>query len=175
MNQKIRLNSVSAKAHLRWKQLILPGDLIVDATCGNGHDSLFILEQLNHTGFLVAYDIQQAALESTQMRIGHFSNYKLKLQSHEFIEEEGVRLICYNLGYLPGSDKSVTTMTKVTLNSLESAKKALLPGGLLSITCYPGHEEGSIESEAVRSWAKSQKCQLEIIETRSPFLLLLQF
>lgn len=166
--------SLSAKAQMRWKKVIQRGDLVIDATIGNGHDSLFILQLLQNEGQLVGYDIQKSAIDKTRERLSEYSNFVLKQKSHAEIEERGARLICYNLGYLPGSDKSVTTMTATTLQSLKSAKRALMPGGLLSILCYPGHAEGEKESEAVLDWAKRQNGQLKLIFSPSPFLILLE-
>ena len=171
---KISSNPLLNQAQQRWKEIVQKNDLVIDATIGNGHDSLFLLQLLDHTGFLVGYDVQQKAIEKTKEKLAPYSNFLLKLQSHEVIEEKGARIICYNLGYLPGSDKVTTTMTKTTIASLESAKKALMPGGLLSIVCYPGHEEGKKEAEAVLAWAQKQEGKLEIIRSPSPFLILLE-
>ena len=162
------------KAHVRWAQILQSGDLAINATIGNGHDTLFLAQTLAGSGKIIGYDIQEAALEKTGERLLNFSNVTLKLQSHASIDEENARLIVYNLGYLPGSDKRVTTLLETTLESLESAQKALMPGGLLSITCYPGHHEGQRESQAVLEWAKQQPGKLEIIFSRSPFLILLE-
>ncbi len=172
------------KAHEAWLQVIKPGSLLIDATLGNGHDTLFLAQALQK-GQIVGYDIQEAAILSTLNRLeshhfqatnqGHLQII-LKQQSHANIEEKNAALIVYNLGYLPCHDKRVTTMTETTLQSLESAKSALTPGGLLSITCYPGHSEGQKEAAAVLAFAEKQTApwSLEVIRSPSPFLILLR-
>jgi hypothetical protein len=62
-----------------------------------------------------------------------------------------VKLIVYNLGYLPGGDKKLTTIANTTLQSIEKAHRLIQDGGMISITCYPGHPAGKEEeSEIVR-------------------------
>jgi len=150
-------NSHLDLAHHYWKRVIGEGDWIIDATCGNGHDSL-ILAILLQNGGLIGLDIQQKALESTRLRLnssGINAPIYLFQQSHvsfpALAYEHPIRLIVYNLGYLPGGDKSLTTQTDTTLTSINAALQLLEPGGLLSITCYPGHEEGGKEQEALIS------------------------
>ncbi|MCP5470008.1 MAG: methyltransferase domain-containing protein [Chlamydiales bacterium] len=163
--------SLLDKSHALWKEHLSSKDLVIDATCGNGHDTLF-LASLGVQ--VIAYDIQEAAIQVTAKRVEGYPNVTLKHASHENFDEQGAKLIVYNLGYLPGSDKKTTTRLESTLRSLESAKKTLADGGALSIICYPGHEEGARESEAVEAWAKAQKCTLTTIRSPSPFLLFLR-
>lgn len=59
-------------------------------------------------------------------------------------------MVCFNLGYLPGGDKGVTTASDSTLPALEAALEVLSPGGLLSMLCYTGHPGGREEYQAVR-------------------------
>lgn len=161
-------------AHHYWQKIIKPGDRVIDATCGNGLDTLHLANLLQNSGALFAYDIQKKAIEETQKKTAHFSNIIYKNVSHASFEEQDVKLIVYNLGYLPGSDKTITTLTETTLQSLESAKKALSKGGALSIVCYPGHKEGAKEAFFVERWAQEQNCSLFIERSPSPFLLILE-
>lgn len=138
-------------AHNYWKGHVLPGDTIIDATCGTGQDTLFLAQLLQGKGRLIGYDIQKSALEKTQQRLLDLSLEEralvtLKEASHDTFSEENVALIVYNLGYLPGGDKSLTTQTVSTLKSLRSA---LERSSAISIMCYPGHEEGKREEEAI--------------------------
>jgi hypothetical protein len=61
--------------------------------------------------------------------------------------------IMFNLGYLPGSDKSVITLTETTLRALSVALDLLAPRGLLTLAVYPGHEGGAQEQQAITQWA----------------------
>lgn len=151
-------------AHHYWQKIVQPGDQIIDATCGNGHDTLllatFALQP--EAGHLWAIDLQKQALEksqkllSTELSSDLYQRISWMHQSHaqfpSSIEKESVKLIVYNLGYLPGGNKEVTTQTASTLQSLEQALALLCPGGAISLTCYPGHPEGAAEEKAIRSF-----------------------
>jgi SAM-dependent methyltransferase len=140
-------------AHFYWKRVIQPGDCVIDATCGNGKDSLFLADLIGDQGTLIGMDIQKEAVEKTGKLLEQRSNCHLFLQSHhEFpalAVQKKIKLIAYNLGYLPGGDKKITTQTSSTLESVKKALTLIVPGGLLSITCYPGHPEGALEEEAL--------------------------
>jgi SAM-dependent methyltransferase len=130
-----------------WTDHLYPGDVVIDATCGNGHDTLF-LSQLSCQVF--SLDIQTQALENAK-RLG--SNASFLLLSHAFIDEvvipKAPRLIVYNLGYLPGGDKTITTQCETTLSSIEKSLQILADNGAVSITCYPGHGEGLREEQKI--------------------------
>jgi ubiquinone/menaquinone biosynthesis C-methylase UbiE len=156
-------------AHACWSQTILPGDLVIDATCGNGHDTLFLAKVAltDSSGTLFSIDIQSEAIESAKKLLKDQLDDKLMERvrfvhgSHETfpvgIEPGSVSLIVYNLGYLPGGDKKKTTMTDTTINSLREAQKLVKKGGMISITCYPGHEEGMREEEALLDYCSQLK------------------
>lgn len=135
-------------AHSYWEKVLQLGDWAIDATCGNGHDTKVLSELCLG---VIGLDIQEKALESTRKQVG--SNVQLFLQSHETFPqiayEVPVKLIVYNLGYLPGGNKNITTIVPSTLKSLEEACKIILPEGMISITCYPGHSEGLLEQKAL--------------------------
>ncbi|GAB5411935.1 MAG: class I SAM-dependent methyltransferase [Chlamydiales bacterium] len=137
-------------AHDFWKKILTAGDCAIDATCGNGHDSLFIAELIGPEGELHCIDVQEAAIECTRTELKYFIDItRFHLGSHVTLPSVSPKLIVYNLGYLPGADKSLTTMTDTTLKSVQNALEIIQPGGLISITCYPGHPEGKIEQEAL--------------------------
>jgi methylase of polypeptide subunit release factors len=132
-----------------WKKHLKSTDLAIDATCGNGHDTLFLSQLCK----VIGLDIQPSAIENTKNLVGAAA--ELHLLSHEWIDTLGVspNLIVYNLGYLPKGDKSITTKLESTLISIRKSLEILVPGGALSITCYPGHDEGLREEEAILKWA----------------------
>jgi SAM-dependent methyltransferase len=143
-----------------WETIVRPGDTLIDATLGNGQDTLFLAQLLKGKGSLTGYDIQPQAIENATKRLEELplclgKIISLKLKSHEQFEEKNVRLIVYNLGYLPGGNKTVTTVASSTLLSLESALDCLLPEGAISITCYPRHEAGGKEEVAVKEFLRS--------------------
>jgi tRNA G37 N-methylase Trm5 len=149
------------KAKELWQNLVQANDIIIDATSGNGHDTLFLAELLK-TGKIYALDIQPQALENTKAKLEK-STLTCAVEyicgSHATfpsnIAPNTVRLIVYNLGYLPGGDKTLTTETSSTLTSLQNDLPLLTKGGALSIMLYPGHEEGEKEANAVLAFANN--------------------
>jgi hypothetical protein len=140
----------------QWKHFLKESDIAIDATCGNGHDTLFLSELCS----VIGLDIQGEAIEKTaQLLEEHGKKAILHRISHEKIDELPLphppRLIVYNLGYLPGGNKGMTTMVETTLASVKKGLELLAPNGALSITCYPGHDEGLKEEKALEEWASS--------------------
>ena len=141
------------------KQFILnhlgAGDIAVDFTMGNGHDTEFLSKTVGETGHVYAFDVQKQALESTAAnlkRAGCPENYTLILDSHHKVKEyvKGpIRAGMFNLGYLPGSDKSITTMRVTTMPAIEAAIDLLDHGGVLLVAVYTGHAEGDAEGKMV--------------------------
>jgi hypothetical protein len=139
-----------------WSDLLQKEDLAIDATCGNGHDTLFLSKLCS----VIGLDIQPQALQNTEILLQkHQQKAILHQLSHTEIDSLSLpsppRLIVYNLGYLPGANKSLTTQTESTLISVKKSLSMLKEGGALSITCYPGHEEGAHEERALEDWIKS--------------------
>ncbi|XP_027342616.1 uncharacterized protein LOC113855256 [Abrus precatorius] len=154
-------------AHMVWKHIIQKGDTVIDATCGNGFDTLAMLNLVaddSHNGYVYALDIQKDALDNTSCLLEESLNSNGKQQvklfntCHSKMEEvvpqnSSVRLVAFNLGYLPGGDKEIITKSETTLLALEAAERILMPGGLISIIVYVGHPGGREELEAVESFA----------------------
>lgn len=138
------------------------GDLCIDATMGNGNDTLLLSRLAGESGRVLAFDIQEAALRSTD----HFlkeqqapQNYRLLLESHEqiaaYAEPESVSCITYNFGYLPGGDHALSTHAASSLRSLEQALPLLKKGGILSLCIYSGGDTGFAERDAILEWLKN--------------------
>ncbi len=140
-------------AHKYWKELLSPQDRAIDATCGNGHDTLFLAGILK-LGKIYALDIQEKALKNALDLLKKnnifLDNIFLINRSHEdFSAMHEIKLIVYNLGYLPGGDKAITTKAGSTLKSIQNGLDLVLVGGALSITTYSGHPEGEKEEESI--------------------------
>ena len=158
---------------VRWAQLILEdrlkaGDIVIDATAGNGHDTLFLAQRVLPGGHVHAFDRQAAAIASTQSRLLTAGipaeDFSLHHASHDTLvaavpsnEHGKIRAVMFNLGYLPGSDKSVITETSSTLTAARQALEILGPGGVVTIAVYPGHEGGAEEGRAIAEWAATLK------------------
>ncbi|XP_028799610.1 uncharacterized protein LOC114754937 [Neltuma alba] len=154
-------------AHMVWRHVVQKGDTVVDATCGNGYDTLAMLKLVadnSHKGLVYALDIQKGALDMTSSLLDESLNptekqlIKLFNVCHSKMEEvipshASVRLVAFNLGYLPGGDKEIVTRSETTLQALEAAKRILMPGGLISLVVYVGHPGGWEELESIEAFA----------------------
>lgn len=143
-------------AHIILSRMLREGDHAVDATAGNGHDTLFLAQLVGPDGMVYAFDIQAAAIESARQRLteaGLGSQVAWHHASHEEIERlvptGNIAAVVFNLGYLPGADHNATTRTDSTLAALRAANQCLRPGGILSVLCYPGHPAGAGEARAI--------------------------
>ena len=147
-----------------WAREMIEGAMFegaraIDATMGNGNDTLFLSRAVGENGRVYAFDIQEAALNSTRDRLiaeGAPENYTLICASHHRVREfvrEPIKAGMFNLGYLPGSGKKgVTTLRETTMAAVEAAIELLLPDGVLIVAIYPGHEEGELEGEMLREY-----------------------
>lgn len=140
------------------KSLISPhikaGGTVVDFTMGNGHDTLWLSRAVGEEGHVFAFDIQAQALESTRSLLDEngAKNCTLILDSHSNVCQYVKEPICaglFNLGFLPGGDKSITTLVKTTLPAIRYGIELLCDDGGLLIAVYPGHEEGTREGEQI--------------------------
>ncbi len=156
-----RLPSAVHWAHHCAAEILCHGDHAIDATMGNGHDTLFLAQQVGPTGRVDAFDVQQKALEQTRQRLtdhGVAARCHLHHLGHQHMAEvlpassvEHVRVILFNLGYLPGADKALFTRTETTLAAIRHALRLLAPGGRLIVVTYPGHVGGDEEADAVKT------------------------
>lgn len=155
MNKTLRNTEIS---HLILSQFLKEGQTAVDATAGNGYDTLFLAGQIGLTGKVYAFDIQEKALENTRKLLsGHNCLDRVTLipDGHEKLTEyikEPVHCLVYNLGYLPGGDKSIITSKATTLLSLKQGLEILTREGIAAITLYPGHPGGAEEAAEVEDY-----------------------
>ena len=152
-------------AQTLWSQVIKKGEIVIDATCGKGNDSLVLsrLALQENSGILYCIDVQERAIEETRDRLtdtygSQYVSERIQLihASHEtfppLIVPNSISAIVYNLGYLPGSHEEgktrLTTARESTIRSFTNALPLLKIGGILSATAYRGHSEGVTETEA---------------------------
>ncbi|MBE6538647.1 MAG: hypothetical protein E7671_04190 [Ruminococcaceae bacterium] len=141
------------------KQFILnhlrEGDTAVDFTMGNGYDTAFLSKAVGESGHVYSFDIQQQALDSTAENLkkaGCPENYTLIKDSHHKVLDyvKGpIKAGMFNLGYLPGGDKRITTMRETTMPAIEAAISLLGEDSVLNVAVYPGHEEGDAEGKMI--------------------------
>ena len=170
-------------AHDFLAQVITQEDIVVDATMGNGHDTLFLAKLAKQ---VYAFDIQEQALEKTSQRLqdAGLTNAELILQGHETVDQfvTEVKAAIFNLGYLPSADKSIITQPQTTIEALDKLCQMLVKGGRIAIMIYYGHEGGDIERDAVLDFV-SQLPQQEYTATiyrtlnqinNPPFLVMIE-
>ena len=135
------------------------GAIAVDATMGNGRDTLWLCERVGDGGRVYAFDVQAEAVERTRARLeeaGLYHRAVLLHRGHQHMAEcvpEPADAIMFNLGWLPGSEHGVTTRVETTLAAADAALSLLKPDGIMTICVYPGHDEGRRELEALCRWA----------------------
>lgn len=147
--------------HELVKSHIAPGDLCIDATMGNGNDTVFLCQSVGGDGKVLAFDIQPAALEHTREKLEkslEYQNYELYLDSHEhmaeYASENSVSCILFNLGYLPAGDHALSTRSDSTIKAMEAGLALLKKNGVMSVCIYSGGDSGFAERDAVLAWLK---------------------
>lgn len=141
------VNDLSNIAHHIIEIYVTKKGVAIDATLGNGYDTDFLSERFNK---VYAYDIQNIAIESYRVKCK--SNVILINDSHDKFKEsitEEVDCIMYNLGFLPGGDKSITTISSTTIASIKDGLDILVSGGIITIGIYIGHCQGENEGNDV--------------------------
>jgi hypothetical protein len=181
-----RISLVNA-AHNLIRDVLHPGDTAIDATVGNGHDTVFLVEQVNPSGRVFGFDSQQAAIDSTWLKVesccctGEKASLRPEcltlihashadMAEHIPLQYHGkISAIMFNLGYLPGGDKSIITQTDTTLTAINIAVRLLSSNGIMTILAYPGHQGGDLETDQVNNWCKQlDKDQFKINIVCSP-------
>lgn len=152
-NSPIRITEL-AKEKIR--EVVRKGELVIDATAGNGHDTLFLAELTGVTGRVIAYDVQAEAIHRSRQRLltAGFHNTDFRHEDHSNLAQSGlnaksIAAIMFNLGYLPGGDHQIRTASNSTLQAIEAGLRLLRIGGVMTIACYRGHAGGKEETESV--------------------------
>ncbi len=154
------------------------GSIAIDATCGNGFDTLFLAEQVGSTGVVYGVDIQERSIETVRRKLlerGGPPQCRLFVGSHEYLStmvepvHAGlVSVVMFNLGYLPSGDKSIVTKPETTLTGLQQAFELIRTGGLISVLAYPGHLGGWEEVRSVANWIEQNACSMQVGKFHDP-------
>lgn len=137
------------------------GDIAVDCTMGNGNDTAFLCDLVGDEGKVYAFDIQEVALRNTRKRLQELNlqeRAQIILDGHENIDKyirENVRLIIFNLGYLPKGDHNLTTKKETTIKAVQKCLGILESNSIILLIIYPGHEDGKFEKEALETFTSS--------------------
>lgn len=158
---KFLLKTALKFSHELLDECIDLGDSVVDATMGNGHDTLFLAQLVGSDGHVYAFDIQEKAIESTQQKLKdqHIKHVSLIKDGHEKVLEHlpthtKIKAAIFNLGYLPHGDKSITTTSQTTITAITSLLNILEEKGRIVLVLYSGHDEGMCEKKDVLAFTQ---------------------
>lgn len=141
---------------------IHPGDTVIDATLGNGHDTKILLEAVGKSGKVYGFDIQQTAINNTRSLIGNTENAELILASHSDIDKYvsgKIRCAVFNLGYLPGGDHNISTKSSSSIEAIEKCISFLSDDGFVAVTIYHGGDTGFTERDDLLEYLKKLNCK----------------
>ncbi|MEC8209342.1 MAG: class I SAM-dependent methyltransferase, partial [Verrucomicrobiota bacterium] len=171
---------LTEKVHHILTNHLKDGDLAIDATAGNGFDTIFLAEQVGASGKVIAIDIQDSAIQSTEQKLesaGLIDRVKLVADDHAATlrilianNRDKVAAITFNLGYLPGSDKGIQTRPESTEEALATSIQLLSSGGCLCVTAYRGHSGGTYEAEIVEDFMRKSQTQGHAVDCYEPEL-----
>lgn len=179
---------LTERAHQLIAEVLPTGGRAIDGTSGNGHDTLFLVQQVGLAGHVFAIDIQPQAVATTQCRLNAADVAQvcdLRVLDHARLLEvlpldyRGTTdSILFNLGYLPGGDTTLITQVATTLVALEASLQVLRGGGRLVVVVYPGHDGGLEESQKVAEFGHSCSARGHQVDfyhleplTRKPWIL----
>lgn len=134
---------------------------IVDATAGNGKDTLFLATHSVTGARIWAFDIQeQAIINSKQLLLDNHCHNKVEyiLDSHcnmDLYISDQVDIVTFNLGYLPGGNHSITTTGQTTVQALNKSIQLLRVNGIITVVAYPGYATGKEENNQVLKYVSS--------------------
>ena len=174
LNERPNPKRLTLTAHEYVSEVLQSGDVAIDATAGNGYDTLFLSQGVGETGVVFAIDKQREAVERTRARLeaSHVTNVRLVEGSHarltELITDDfhgRVSAIMFNLGYLPRGDKEITTTPDTTRSAIQQGLELLKPGGIMSVLAYTGHpggpEEASVVADVLRTLSEGRFLVME--------------
>lgn len=156
----MKLQRVLQYAQTLLMQSIENGEVAVDGTAGNGHDTLFLSQLVGEGGHVYAFDVQQQAVEATLDRLAEHrvTNATVLLDGHENVAKHvhgEVAGAIFNLGYLPGADHTIVTKGNTTIVAIEQLLQLLKVGGIIVLVVYHGHEGGKEERDEVLRYVSS--------------------
>lgn len=157
----MKLNTIGI-VHEWIKNRVMPGDLCMDATAGRGYDTALLCESVGANGQVIAFDIQEDAVDSTKRLLeerGLLKRAAVYKESHSkmdaYAKKESVACIMFNFGYLPGGDHSICTKAKTSIEAIGKGLDLLKKEGIMTLCIYHGGDSGFEEKEALMAYLKT--------------------
>lgn len=148
--------------HRMLTDVLAPGGLYLDATCGNGHDTLFLCGLAGPKGRVIGLDIQPAAVQATNALLAQKGMEQIgrAVQADHsdlarFAPPGSADCVMFNFGWLPGAPHEVHSQADNSLRALQAGLDALKPGGVLSAVLYSGKVIGDSEKRAALDFFRS--------------------
>lgn len=158
----MKQSQITAWCHSIIRSQAVSGGLYVDATMGNGNDTLFLCRMAQGSGHVWAFDIQETALKNTESLLsahGCAESATLIRCGHEhmsdYLSPESIDVICFNFGYLPGGDHALATRPDTSLAAIRQGLDILKPGGMMSLCIYSGGDTGSEEKDCLLAYLRT--------------------
>ena len=155
------INKITEVNKIFLEKIIEKGDVVIDATMGNGYDTVYLGNLVGENGKVYAFDVQEEALVSTKKKVirdNMEGRVELILDGHENLDKyvkENVSCVVFNLGYLPRAKHIVITKPDTTLQAIKKSLDLLKPNGIISIAAYIGHEGGLDEKNYICEYLNS--------------------
>ncbi|WP_347862523.1 class I SAM-dependent methyltransferase [Salimicrobium sp. PL1-032A] len=159
----MHLDRILPFSHELMKKFVSTGDIAIDATCGNGHDTLFLARLVGETGHVYGFDIQKEAIDATGKRIDreemgdrttlHEDSHANALNYIPAEDHKRIKGAIFNLGFLPGSDKTVITTPDQTITAIDQMLAVMPTGSIIVLVVYHGHSGGEEEKNRVIEYA----------------------
>ncbi|HHW49279.1 MAG TPA: SAM-dependent methyltransferase [Clostridiaceae bacterium] len=147
------LKNSLAMSHEMVSKVVLPGDVVIDATAGNGNDTVFLASLVGEGGRVYSFDIQDQAISNTYKKVverNYQDRVKIIKDGHQNLDlyvKEKVKAVMFNLGYLPGGYHSIATRGETTAEAVGKAMELLVVNGIISIVVYYGGDSGFEEKD----------------------------
>lgn len=185
----MRIPAALKYSHVLLKQVVQSGDNVIDGTMGNGNDTAYLAQLVGERGQVFSFDIQKKALENTKARLNKLNLTKpvtLFHTGHEHILDKigmiSISAAIFNLGYLPGGDKTVLTKPETTIKAIKQCLMLLQAGGMIILVLYYGQPNGTNEKNQVLKFAsKLNQMKYEVLKyqfinqiNQPPILLAIQ-
>lgn len=159
--EHLKQSQITYWCHSIIKSQAESGGTYIDATMGNGHDTLFLCQMAGDKGSVWAFDIQEQALEATKALLaehGYGKNAHLIKDGHEnmdrYFAPQTADVICFNFGYLPGGDHAIATKAQTSVTAVRKGLEILKSGGMMSLCIYSGGDTGFEEKERILEYVK---------------------
>lgn len=159
------LSNSLAISHEIIQKAVQQGDTVVDATMGNGNDTLLLARLVGEKGKVYSFDIQQCALANTRKKLddagvaGYVELIRDGHQNMDLYVPKGIKAVMFNLGYLPKGDHSIGTKAETTIEALKKSMELLMVGGIIMLVIYYGGDSGFDEKEAVLKYLETIDCR----------------